>query len=72
MEVRSQLETKRADREKIEAELSELKKNFAPVATLSEKLTPDAPMILGQLRAKRKKSKADLTDMEVIVEILKS
>ena len=71
-ELRSKLETERASREKIEAELSDLKKNSAPVATLSEKLEPDAATILSQLRAKRKKSKADLTDMEVIVEILKS
>ncbi len=71
-ELRSQLDTERASREKIEAELSGLKKNSAPAATLSEKLEPDAAAILSQLRAKRKKSKADLTDMEVIVEILKS
>ena len=71
-ELRSQLETERASREKLEAELFELQKNFAAAATLSEKLEPDAATILSQLRAKRKKSKADLTDMEVIVEILKS
>jgi len=33
-ELRSQLETKRADREEIEAELSELKQNSASAATL--------------------------------------
>src|SRR4028119_1194220 len=63
VEVRSQLETERADRSEIEAELSELKKNFAPTATLSEKLTPDAATILSQLRARRKKSKTDLADL---------
>ncbi|WP_445250852.1 hypothetical protein, partial [Microcoleus sp. OTE_8_concoct_300] len=41
-EFEIQLETERADREEIEAELSELKQNSAPAATLSEKLTPDA------------------------------
>jgi Chromosome segregation ATPases len=71
-ELRSQLETERADRSEIEAELSELKKNFAPTATLSEKLTPDAATILSQLRARRKKSKTDLADLEAILEILES
>ena len=69
-ELRSQLETERADREEIEAQLSELKQNSAPAATLSEKLTPDAATILSQLRARRKKSKIDLADMEAILEIL--
>jgi uncharacterized protein (DUF3084 family) len=46
VELRSQLETKRADREKIGAELSELKQNFAYAAEHSQKLTPDAATIL--------------------------
>jgi len=71
-ELRSQLETKRADREGIEAELSELKQNSAPAATLSEKVTPDAATILSHLRARRKKSKTDLADLEAILEILES
>jgi len=71
-ELRSQLETKRADPEETEAELSELKKNSAPTATLSEKLTPDAATILSQLRARRKKSKTHLADLEAILEILGS
>ena len=70
VELRSQLETERADREEIEAELSELKQNSAPAATVSEKLTPDAAIILSQLRAKRKKSPVLLTDIEAILEIL--
>ena len=69
-ESRSQLETERADREEIEAELSELKQNSAPAATLSEKLTPNAATILSLLRARRKKSKTDLADLEAILEIL--
>jgi chromosome segregation ATPase len=71
-ELRSQLEAERADREEIEAELSELKQNSAPAATLFEKLTPDAATILSQLRARRKKSKTDLADLEAILEILES
>jgi DNA repair exonuclease SbcCD ATPase subunit len=72
IELRSQLETERANREKIEAELSELKQNSAPAATLSEKLTPNAATILSQLRTRRKKSKTDLADLEAILEILES
>jgi ABC-type transporter Mla subunit MlaD len=71
-ELRSQLETEHADREEIEAELSELKQNPAPAATLFEKLTPDAAIILSQLRARRKKSKTDLADLQAILEILES
>jgi chromosome segregation ATPase len=71
-ELRSQLETERASREEMEAKLSELKPSFAPAATLSEKLTPDAATILSQLRARRKKSKTDLADLEAILEILES
>ena len=69
-ELRSQLETERASREEIEAELSELKQNSAPAAIVFEKLTPDAAIILSQLRAKRKKSKTDLADLEAILELL--
>jgi hypothetical protein len=71
-ELRSQLETERADHEEIEVELSELKQNSAPTATLFEKLTPDAATVLSQLRAKRKKSKTDLADLEAILELLES
>jgi len=69
-ELRSQLETERASREEIEAELCELKQNSAPAATVLEKLTPDAAIILSQLRAKRKKSPVSLADIEVILEII--
>jgi chromosome segregation ATPase len=71
-ELRSQLEIESADREEIDTELSELKQNSAPTATLFEKLTPDAATILSQLRARRKKSKTDLADLEAILEILES
>jgi hypothetical protein len=69
--VREQLETERAEREEIEAELSKKKQTSAPAATLSEK-KPDAATILSQLRARRKKSKTDLADLEAILEILES
>lgn len=67
-EVRSQLETERADREEIETELSELKQK----STAAGKNLPEAADLLNQLKAKRKKSKADLTDLETILEILES
>ena len=66
--MRSQLEVERADREKIETELSELEQKSA---TAREDL-PEAADLLNQLKAKRKKSKADLADLEVILEILES
>jgi chromosome segregation ATPase len=69
-ELRSQLETERADREAIGTELSGLKENSVPAARLSEKLIPNAATILSQLRARRKKSKSDLADLEAILEIL--
>jgi uncharacterized protein (DUF3084 family) len=53
-ELRSQLETERVDREEIEAQLCELKQNFGPVARLSNKSTPDAAIILSQLRVREK------------------
>jgi len=56
-ELRSQLKTERADHEEIEAELSELKQNSAPAATLSDKLTPDAAIILSQLARQAQKIK---------------
>ena len=72
IELRSQLETERASREEIETELSEKKQNSTPATTLPEKLTPNAATILSQLRAKRKKSKTDLAELEAILEILES
>jgi hypothetical protein len=58
VEVRSQLETERADSEEIEAKRSSLKKNPAPAATLSKKLTPDAATILSQLARQAQKIKS--------------
>ena len=69
-ELRSQLETECASREKIEAELSQLKQNSATAATVPEKLTPDAATILSQLRVRRKKSPVSLADIEAVLEII--
>jgi hypothetical protein len=62
VEVRSQLETERASREEIT--------NLALIAIGVE--FPDVTTILSQLRARRKKSKTDLADLEAILEILES
>ena len=37
---------------------------------LSEKLTPDAAIMLSKLRAKRKKSKVELGDVEALLKLL--
>jgi len=57
-ELRSQLEIERADREE--------NKKSAPV----EKNSPEAADLLNKLKVKRKKSKTDLADLEVILELL--
>ncbi|MEG3842969.1 hypothetical protein [Microcoleus sp. herbarium14] len=64
-EVRSQLATERAEREEIETQFSDLKQNSAPASKL-----PEAADLLNQLKAKRKKSKADLADVEAILEMI--
>jgi chromosome segregation ATPase len=66
-ELRSQLEQERADREEIEAELADLKQKSAAASEL-----PEAADLLNQLKTRRKKSKADLADLEVILEILEN
>jgi chromosome segregation ATPase len=66
--LRSQLEQEHADREEIETELSSLKQK----SVAASKDLPEAADLLNQLKAKRKKSKADLADLEVILEILES
>jgi len=68
--LKEELGKERADRGEIEAQFSELKQKSLSAATLSEKLKPDAATILSKLRAKRKKSKSDLSDVEAILEIL--
>jgi uncharacterized protein involved in exopolysaccharide biosynthesis len=67
-ELQARLEVERADREEIEAELADLKQKSATAG----KDLPDAADLLNQLKAKRKKSKTDLADMEAILEILEN
>jgi chromosome segregation ATPase len=67
-ELRSQLEIERADREEIETELSGLKQKSAAAS----KDLPEAADVLNQLKAKRKKSKTELADVEKILEILEA
>ncbi|MEG4293702.1 hypothetical protein Q5692_33705 [Microcoleus sp. C2C3] len=50
----------------LQSELVDLKQKSAP----AEKNFPDAADVLNQLKAKRKKSKTDLADLEFILEIL--
>jgi uncharacterized phage infection (PIP) family protein YhgE len=57
-ELRSQLAAERAEREE--------NKKSAPV----EKDLPEAADLLNKLKAKRKKSKTDLADLEAILELL--
>jgi len=64
--LREQLETERASREEIEAELSDLKQKSAAAG----KDLPEAADLLNKLKAKRKKTKTDLADLEAILELL--
>ena len=64
-EVRSQLETECAEREKVEAELSDLKQKSVTAREL-----PDAADLLNRLKAKRKKPSATLADVEALLELL--
>jgi predicted nucleic acid-binding Zn-ribbon protein len=61
-ELRSQLETERADREEIEAEFADLKQKAATASEL-----PEAADLLNQLKTKRKKSTTSLADIEAIL-----
>ncbi|MEG4121867.1 hypothetical protein QUA43_30920 [Microcoleus sp. N9_B4] len=60
------LEKERADREEIEGELFALKQKSATAG----KDLPDAADLLNQLKAKRKKSKTDLADIEAILAMI--
>jgi hypothetical protein len=72
VKLRSQLETECANREEIETKRSSLNQNSAPAAEPYQKVAPHAATILSQLQARRKKSKADLAELELILEILQS
>jgi len=52
----------------LRSELADLKQKSAPIAIAVE--FPEPAMILSQLRARRKKSKADLADIEAVLELL--
>ena len=65
-EVRTQLETERADREEIETELADLKQKSATAG----KDLPEVANLYNQLKAKRKKSSASLADVELILEMI--
>ena len=92
-ELRSQLETERADRKEVEESFWEMEESFnqaqsenselaktcdelrSEIADLKQKSAagrelPDAADLLNQLKARRKKSKTDLADIEEILEIL--
>lgn len=64
--VRSQLETERADREEVEGELSDLRQKSV---TASQEFLEPADL-LNQLKGRRKKSRTDLVDIEVIIGLL--
>jgi chromosome segregation ATPase len=81
-ELRSQLEQERADREEVEAQLTDrgeqIRQLLSELADLKQKSAtagkdlPEAADLLNQLKSKRKKSKTDLADLETILEILES
>jgi chromosome segregation ATPase len=57
-----------AEIEKLRSELAYLKQK----SVAATKDLPEAADLLNQLKARRKKSKADLADLEIILEILES
>jgi phage shock protein A len=79
-ELRSQLEQERADREEVQAQLTDREKQIeelrSEVSDLKQKSAaagkdlPEAADLLNQLKARRKKSTATLADVEKILEIL--
>jgi chromosome segregation ATPase len=79
-ELRSQLETERAHREEVEAQFTDrgeqLRQLLSELADLKQKsataskVLPEAADLLNQLKARRKKSKTDLLDVEKILEII--
>ncbi|MEG4048445.1 hypothetical protein [Microcoleus sp. Pol17_C1] len=64
-ELRSQLETERAHRKEIEIQLSDLRQQSVTASEL-----PEAADLLNQLKGRRKKSKADLGDIDAILGLL--
>ncbi len=64
-QLRLQLAVAHANREEIEIQLSDLRQKSVTASEL-----PEPADLLNQLKARRKKSKADLADVEAILEIL--
>jgi chromosome segregation ATPase len=64
-ELRLQFQKEPASREKIETKLFDLKQKSATASEL-----PEAADLLNQLKTRRKKSTASLTDIEVILEMI--
>ena len=63
--LQSRLREEREEREKVEAQVAELKQNPAPAIKL-----PEPADLLNRLKADRKKSTASLSDIEKILEII--
>ena len=68
-ELRSQLATERADREEVEVKLAELADLKQKSVTASQDF-PEPADLLNQLKGRRKKSRADLVDIEAILGLL--
>ena len=66
-DLRRNLSDRDKELEQLRSELSDLKQKSAAASEL-----PEAADLLNQLKAKRKKSKTDLADLEAILEILKN
>lgn len=65
-DLKKQLEQERAERKEIEAELSDLKQNSVPAQDL-----PEVADLYNQLKGERKKSKTELVDVELIVDMIR-
>lgn len=67
----AEIENLKTETENLKSELARRSGEISEKSAAASEL-PEAAEILNQLKAKRKKSKADLTDLEVILEILES
>jgi hypothetical protein len=75
--LRSQLEQERADREEVEVQLADrdveiekLQSELKQKSATAGKDLPEAAELLNQLKTRRKKSKTDLGDVELILEMV--
>jgi hypothetical protein len=68
-----QLETERANREEIATQLSKLTKILLrPLQLARNQYSLNVAIILSKLQGRRKKSKTDLANLEVVLKILES